>query len=208
MELRFKEISEWVYDTTGIEIPKEMIRFEVYENIRGGMSALGRMAYRGPLQPGGDLPRLKLDLTIDEILVLEPEIRKVYHPYSDGPNEGIQILSYCFEEVFAEKIRALAERERPRDLYDVVQMSRHKKLRARQKVIFNILEKKCAYKKIPVPFMNTLKNRPEREELEAEWKNMLAHQMSSLPDFELFWKEISGVMEWLHKGTANEEKEK
>jgi len=196
----FKDISEWIYDAAGIEIPKELIRFEVYQNNRGGMSAQGRIGYRGPLQPRGDLPRLKLDLTIDEILVLNPETREVHHPYSDCPDDGIQIKSYCFEEVFAEKIRALAERERPRDLYDVVLLYRHEELRARQQIIFNTLEKKCDYKKIPVPTMDTLRNRPEREELEAEWENMLAHQMPSLPPFEQFWTQISQVMEWLHEG--------
>ncbi len=35
---------------------------------------------------------------------------------------GIDILCYAFEEVFAEKIRALAERQRPRDLYDVIHL--------------------------------------------------------------------------------------
>ena len=102
----FEEISEWVYDATGIEIPKDLIRFDVYENNRGGMSAQGRIGYRGPMQPGGDLPRLKLDLTLDEILVLDPAIRDVHHPYSDCPDDGIQSKCYCFEEVFAEKIRA------------------------------------------------------------------------------------------------------
>jgi len=84
----FKDISEWVYDAVGVEIPKDLIRFEVYQNNRGGMSAQGRIGYRGPLQPGGDLPRLKLDLTMDEILVLNPEIREVHHPYSDCPDDG------------------------------------------------------------------------------------------------------------------------
>ena len=32
----FKEISEWVYNATGIEIPKDVIRFDVYENRREG----------------------------------------------------------------------------------------------------------------------------------------------------------------------------
>jgi predicted nucleotidyltransferase component of viral defense system len=116
----FEDISEWVYDATGIEIPKDLIRFDVYKNNRGGMSAQGRIGYRGPMQPRGDLPRIKLDLTFDEILVLDPAIRYVHHPYSDCPDNGIQSKCYCFEEVFAEKIRALAERERPRDLYDAV----------------------------------------------------------------------------------------
>ena len=194
----FKGISEWIYDASGIEIPKDLIRFEVYQNNRGGMSAQGRIGYRGPLQPSGDLPRIKLDITIDEILVLEPVVRNVHHVYSDSPDGGIQIKCYCFEEVFAEKIRALAERERPRDLYDVVLLYRHDKLRANKKIILSTLKKKCEFKNIPVPTMDTLQNRAERKELEAEWENMLAHQMTSLPAFEQFWAEISQVMEWLH----------
>lgn len=194
----FEDISEWVYDATGIEIPKELIRFDVYKNNRGGMSAQGRIGYRGPMQPRGDLPRIKLDLTFDEILVLDPAIRDVHHPYSDYPDNGIQSKCYCFEELFAEKIRALAERERPRDLYDVVHLYRHDELTSNQNIILNTLEKKCAFKEISVPTMETFRNRPEREELEAEWENMLAHQLPALPPFEHFWVELPEVMEWLH----------
>jgi hypothetical protein len=75
----FKEIALWIYDETGIEIPQDLIRFEVYQNNRGFLSAQGRIGYRGPLQPRGDLPRIKLDLTADEILVLDPVLRGV-HP--------------------------------------------------------------------------------------------------------------------------------
>ena len=194
----FEDISEWVYDATGIEIPKGLIRFDVYKNNRGGMSAQGRIGYRGPMQPRGDLPRIKLDLTFDEILVLGPAIREVHHPYSDCPDDGIQSKCYCFEEVFAEKIRALAERERPRDLYDVVHLYRHEELASDQTIILSTLEKKCAFKEISVPTMETFRNRPEREELEAEWENMLAHQLPALPSFEQFWVELPEVMKWLY----------
>ena len=83
----FSQISEWVYDETGIELPRELIRFEIYPNPRGQRSAEGRIGYRGPLQmsPRRDLPRIKLDLTNDEILVLKPEHREMHHPYSDRP---------------------------------------------------------------------------------------------------------------------------
>jgi predicted nucleotidyltransferase component of viral defense system len=167
----FEEISEWVYDATGIEIPKDLIRFDVYENNRGGMSAQGRIGYRGPMQPRGDLPRIKLDLTVDEILALDPAVREVHHPFSDLPENGIKIRCYCFEEVFAEKIRALAERERPRDLYDVVHLYRHDELKPDQPLIWETLKKKCKFKEMPVPTMETFRNRPERAELESEWKN-------------------------------------
>ena len=52
----FKYISDWIYDAAGIVIPKELIRFDVYENNRGRISAQGRISYRGPLQRKGDLP--------------------------------------------------------------------------------------------------------------------------------------------------------
>ncbi len=203
----FEDISEWVYDATGIEIPKDLIRFDVYKNNRGGMSAQGRIGYRGPMQPGGDLPRIKLDLTFDEILVLDPAIREVHHPYSDCPDDGIQSKCYCFEEVFAEKIRALAERERPRDLYDVVHLYRHDELTSNQNIILSTLEKKCEFKDMSVPTMETFRNRPEREELETEWENMLAHQLPALPSFEQFWVELPEVMEWIHGAVEKTEKE-
>ncbi len=194
----FKDISEWIYDASGIEIPKELIRFEVYKNNRGGMSAEGRFGYRGPMQPRGDLPRIKLDLTIDEILVLDSVVKNVHHPYSDCPDGGIQSLCYCFEEVFAEKIRALVERERPRDLYDVIHLYRHDELLTNQKAILSTLEKKCNFKGIKIPIMESFLNRREREELETEWENMLAHQLLALPSFEQFWAELPEVMDWLH----------
>jgi len=37
-------------------------------------------------------------------------------PYSDKSEKGFLVTCYCFEKVFVEKIRALAERGRPRDL--------------------------------------------------------------------------------------------
>ncbi len=70
------------------------------------------------------MPKVKLDLTSDEVLVDRPAFRRVGHPYSDQlPVAGV--LCYSIAELFGEKLRALAERCRPRDLYDVVHMHRH-----------------------------------------------------------------------------------
>ena len=195
----FYQVAGWVYETTGIEIPRETIRFDVYENPRGKLSAQGRIGYRGPMQPRGDLPRIRLDVTDDEILVLEPVSREVHHPYSDRPEDGLHALCYPFEELFAEKIRALGERERPRDLYDVVHLYRHDSIRPGRAVILNALREKCAFKGTPLPTMEILESRPERAELEAEWENMLAHQLPALPPFEQFWNELPAVFEWLYR---------
>lgn len=41
----FREIAEWLYDASGIEIPRDLIRFEVYKNPRGKISVQGRIAF-------------------------------------------------------------------------------------------------------------------------------------------------------------------
>ncbi len=194
----FAEITQWVYEQSGIEIPADTVRFEIYQNPRGHLSVEGRVGYRGPLQRRGDPARVKLDLTDDEVLVLEPVAREVHHPYSDRPPEGIQARCYSYEEVFAEKLRALTERERPRDLYDVIHLYRHTGTRPDRALLMRTLEQKCAYKGIAVPTMASLENKPERVELEAEWENMLGHQLPELPPFEQFWHELPEVFDWLH----------
>jgi predicted nucleotidyltransferase component of viral defense system len=195
----FRDIADWVYELTGIEMPHEFIRFDIYTNPRGKLSGEGRVGYRGSLQPHHDLPRMKLDWTNDEILVLKPEIRELHHPYSDRPEEGIHVQCYSFEELFAEKIRALAERLRPRDLYDVVHLFRHGDERKDRALILSTLEKKCEFKSIPVPTIESLQSNLKRPELEAEWENMLGHQLPILPPFEQFWHELPALFEWLHR---------
>lgn len=194
----FTEIAQWLYDAAGIEIPLDRLRFDVYKNTRGVLSAEGRVSYRGPIQMGGDPARIKLDLTCDEVLVHDPVEQEVHHPYSDKPEGGIRINCYNFEEVFAEKLRALAERERPRDLYDVINLYRHYDTTIDRILLLDTLRKKCEFKGIAVPTMVTLEGKPERTELEAEWKNMLGHQLPMLPPFEQFWQELPVVFEWLH----------
>lgn len=196
----FRKISEWIYEASGIEIPVDQIRFKV-TNIPGGKYAEGRVYYVGPLQQRRNLARIKFDLTSKEKLVLAPEQREVHHPYSDRPEAGIHVLSYCFEEVFAEKVRALAERERPRDLYDVVHLYRHDEIRPDRTVVMNTLREKCAFKNIQVPNKGSLMRPDAREKLLAEWEDMLAHQLPVLPPFEQFWNELPQVLDWLHEVT-------
>lgn len=194
----FRDISAWIYEESGIEIPADQIRFKIAD-IHGGKYAEGRVYYVGPLQQRRNLARIKFDLTSKEKLVLAPVAREVHHPYSDRPETGIQILSYCFEEVFAEKVRALAERERPRDLYDVVHLYRHDEIHPDRAVVMSTLREKCSFKNIPVPNRDSLMRPDAREKLLAEWEDMLAHQLPVLPPFDQFWDELPQVFDWLYE---------
>jgi len=184
-------------DESGIEIPADQIKFKV-SRLQGGSYAEGRVYYVGPMQQRRNLARIKFDLTTKEKLVMEPEVREVHHPYSDRPAAGIRVSCYCFEEVFAEKVRALSERERPRDLYDVVHLYRHDEIRPDRSVVMQTLQEKCTFKNIPVPTRDSLLTESARDKLLAEWEDMLAHQLPVLPSFDQFWAELPAVLDWLH----------
>ena len=74
------------------------------------------MYYRGPRQAAPVAASIKLDLTSDETIVRPTVLRTITHTHDDELPPPATVRCYSFEEVFAEKIRALAERTRPRDL--------------------------------------------------------------------------------------------
>jgi predicted nucleotidyltransferase component of viral defense system len=197
LDTTFPEVAGWIYERCGIEMPPDTITFEIYANPRGKLSVQGRIGYRGPLQRRGSIPRIKLDLTDDERIVLDPIWREVHHPYSDRPGDGIQAFCYRYEELFAEKIRALAERMRPRDLYDVIHLYRHDAAGCDRELVLQTLGEKCNFTGIPVPDADSLANSPERSELESEWENMLVHQLPVVPPLAHFFGELPRVFSWL-----------
>lgn len=201
----FEAVSDWVYENSDIEIPKNLISFKKYQNKKGVVSVRGKIGFRGPLLKKKNLPKIQLDLTASEILVLKPVKLKVHHPYSDEPKKGMSAYCYSYEEAFAEKIRALAERARPRDLYDIVCLFRNKPLLSDHGLLLSVLEKKCAYKKIQMPNFKSIKAHAKIDELDTEWENMLAHQLPVLPSLKIFWQELPSFFEWL-KNRKNIEK--
>ena len=201
----FDELAEWVYEQTGLDLPPDARKVEVYTNSRGGRSAEGRIGYRGPLARGGDAPRIKLDLTSDERMVREAVRRSVHHPYSDRPDDGIEVSTYSFEELYAEKLRALAERLRPRDLYDVIHLYRRRELDPDRTIVIEILREKCAFKAIAVPTVESIRGSPLVAELRTGWEQMLRHQLPQLPPFEDFWRELPQMFAWLFAGEARTE---
>jgi len=137
-------------------------------------------------------------LTADERLVLPAVRREVFHPYTDRPEEGIRINCYAYEEAFGEKLRALGERTRPRDLYDVVNLYRHTGSRPDAAVLRGVLEQKCDYKGIPAPTAEAL--RSHRAALEVMWADMLGHQLPALPPVSEFWDALPEIFAWIMGG--------
>jgi len=127
------------------------------------------------LRTTGSPLRIKLDLTRKdrEVKLLSYEKRMLIHPFSDVVETSV--LSYSFEEVFAEKIRALFERTRSRDLYDVWRLS---KLGLD---VSSIIYDKFCFKGVTFN-LETLVDR--KEDFDGSWEASLRHQLNVLPDFD------------------------
>lgn len=156
----------------------------------------GKLGFRGP-NPPPTPPNVKIDITSDEVLIDRPVRRAIAHPYSDQlPTRGV--ASYTIDDPYAEKLRALAERCRPRDLYDVVHMHRHPDLIGRSADVARRLEAKCAHAGIDVPTLETIHTSPFRATIEQQWMSMLGHQLPHpAPTFSMFWDTLGDVFEWL-----------
>ena len=74
--------------------------------------------------------------------------------------------------MFAEKVRSLFERTRPRDLYDVWYL--------KNKITFDkpLFQKKCEYKKVEPNIYELI---ARKTNYEKTWKASLKHQISELP---------------------------
>ncbi|MDH3466153.1 MAG: nucleotidyl transferase AbiEii/AbiGii toxin family protein [Gammaproteobacteria bacterium] len=193
----FNDITERLSEEVGIEFFRDRFTFKIKDKGQGRFSAQGKIHFNGPLRRRQSVASIKLDLTSDEVLVLETVTKGVHHPYSDEPDGGIRATCYAFEEVVAEKIRALAQRARPRDLYDVIHCYRNRQLIDNPRLVYGVLETKCDFKSIAVPTYQSIEQHEKLDELEPQWANMLAHQLPSLPPMESFWAELPDFFSWL-----------
>ena len=182
------------------------LRSPAYRNRPSGRSAEMRVYYHGPRNTPGPAS-IKFDLTKDELVVRPSVLRSVSHDYPDTLPAPGQVRCYSFEEVFAEKLRAMGERSRPRDLYDIVNLFRRPDFRPYAGLVLEVLQRKCAFKEIPVPSAEAISESPMFEELKGEWENMLAHQLRALPTFDHFWAEVPRIFAWLNGAELAEELE-
>ena len=151
----------------------------------------------GPLG-NPNVTRIKLDVTFDEEVICQPDLRTIDHPYPDVLPSPATVLCYSFAEVFAEKIRAMRERALPRDLYDIVTLFRRQDILPPPEVVRSVYERKCESKGLGVLTIDGLLSSNSREELENRWRGMLNHQLPDLPPFSEYWEDLPRLFIWLN----------
>lgn len=105
----------------------------------------------------------------------------LFHDYSDEESVVVPIVTYSINELFAEKLRALVERTRPRDLYDVVQI--YEKVYGQDGLpqeFQKIINEKFAYKNLEYKTGIFSVVEIRKQELLESWRDMLAHQINPL----------------------------
>lgn len=200
---QLKELARHVNEVSGIELPEGSIVVEAKRNKQGQPTFRARIGYRGPLAVP-TLPRVLLDLTQNEVIAATPTSRPIFHPYPDDLPEDALVSAYSLEELFAEKTRALRERMRPRDLYDVVQLVENYSGAVDFASARAIFRAKCAAKGIATPSSDALVAQVRGStELEADWKEMLAHQLPALPPLDGIRSRVVASLAWIDESVVS-----
>jgi predicted nucleotidyltransferase component of viral defense system len=187
-------------EMSGLELPTDLIRVLPRHNKAGQDTFQGRLYYRGPLQRTQNYASIIFDITNDETVVAEPVARTVFHPYSDGLPANVAVQCYSLEELLAEKTRALYQRTRPRDLYDVVYLLENCINAIDLAEAQRIFGAKCESKGLPIPSSDELLLLVQQnEELRADWANMLAHQLPNLPEIDGTVARFASLIGWIDK---------
>lgn len=193
-----RDITEVARDLSGIEFSSDALSVRERRDLLGRMTFEGKIGYRGPLAMPS-WPRVLFDLTQHEPVIDEPVLRAILHPYPDAPlPENALVSTYSIEELIAEKTRALFERTRPRDLYDVVYILTNSGSLIELTHAREVFGEKCTAKNIVAPDVTQmLALVAGDQELAGEWSNMLSHQLPSLPPIESVITRLAEAIAWL-----------
>ena len=202
IEAILQEIVAQVTFLSGIQFPATGLRVKARKDLAGRPTLEGRIEYSGPLVFPGS-PKIRLDLTQHEPVLRPPERRPVFHPYPDQLPDDLLVTMYGIGELVAEKTRALCERMRPRDLYDVVLLGAVSRSDADAHALRQVAIEKFAIKDMPLPSVADVRRRAEiDEELRSEWENMLGHQLPATPPLDDFLVRLPDAIAWMQEPVA------
>jgi uncharacterized protein len=142
------------------------------------------------------LPAVKVHLTFDEPVLVQPEHKSVHPLYPDVP--PFTIASYAKIEIVAEKMRALLQQQekwpRPRDLYDLWCILCRNGEQFPKKELVDLFTRKCDVRGVP-PDPARLISDDLFESNRQAWTNQLAPMLKDSPDYDKVWKAWVAICE-------------
>lgn len=190
------ELRQIIEDATQAAQQQSAIVFDLADlrtvrEVPGEEAYRARIEYQGPLgRQGGTQPRITLDLTLYEKVVLPLEERRLHHPYSDAHACQASIQVYALEEMLAEKMRALLRRRYARDVYDLWFLFQYHVGELDFQATRHALEEKSRFKGYSYAGVDDFLRTAHREDLERTWTASLEYQTRTLPKYRTVEREL------------------
>ena len=139
---------------------------------------------------------LKLDISHTEKILTDIQLKPINHNYSDKENIVSMIPVYSIEEIVAEKLRSLMQRNRPRDIYDLWYLLQSFDI-GKYKVLKQLLTEKCDYKNIGFSGVSDFVNEKKSRRNKREWESSLNHHLpeGKLPGFDTVYQTLHNLID-------------
>lgn len=160
---------------------------------------------RFPWHPG-PLCRVKLEISHDEPVLLEPDSRTLIHGYEE--NLDVSVRCYRLEEIIAEKLRCLLQtqkkllargwnRPRARDYYDLWRLLTAFDGVIDKAVLPSILHQKCLHRSVGYSCADDFFSDELTHEARTHWDGNLRPFVSQLPSCEIVIAELKVLVRQL-----------
>ena len=154
-----------------------------------------------PLPVNRWLTQIHIDINFTEPLYSHVIKRAIIHPFSDRELISFQPVCYSLAELLAEKIRALQQRNRPKDIFDVYALSQSLTVDEIEKIP-DLLRKKCEIKNLRCDEISLFVNQDKEKINQRHWKRALQYQIpaAKLPEFSSVYPHISEFVKRIMHG--------
>lgn len=196
--LTLKEVKKNIEEISGILLDEANIPVVINRDEKHLNSYTLFLNFSGPL--GADITRgeIKIDFTINEILLFPIERKKffrIYEEYYDIP-KNVKILVYSIKEIFVEKIMSILDpsRNEPRDIYDLWFLLINNYIQL--DYFSDEIKKKSKNKNLDdIDVIHSLDKK--KEIYEKLWTNRLCYQVLDLPHFDHVYRYLKRTLKQL-----------
>lgn len=196
-ELFFKKIIKLAEQNSGAKLYLKSIKPQVHKDSPQGyeVTILFWGAFHKPNQVVLPVNRwqtkIKLDISFTERVLMKPEQKRIFHSYSDFKVINSIVPAYPLNEIVAEKLRSLLQRNRPRDIYDLHYLSEIIEV-DNYPSILSLLKQKSKSKNIDCCNYDDFINQRKYKNNKRAWESSLAYHLpkGQLADYDIAFSKV------------------
>jgi len=195
-------------EASGIDFAVRDPRLRVIDDEYGRESLNLTIYWRGLHAGGGSPAGLRFDITRNEVVVFDPALRTVAHPFSDADELGeVRLRCYALDEIMAEKVRAvLGQRIHAisRDIYDIFSLMEE----VDDRKVLAGLPRKMAAREVDAEAVELRRMTDRKDEFRADWARNLAGLLppGAEREFDEVWESVVDYVGRMAEGLGRDGK--